>query len=387
MRLIVLSHEPFRGKMRKHYCMDQFSKDGFSVSFWCIQKLLKYSSKSEYLIQERSEDVVYFNDEHDFIQEFQKLASDTILCVEIWFNWDSLKIFKMITDKKLKFFRIDHYRNQPVSTSQKQKLVRSIINGDFKKIVAAIKTKTSTKLFSLFTRKQNIWPSPLTFIPGRRSEAEFSNPKNKVISITHFDYESYEEFGNTDSLITNKYIVFLDVFLPYHPDIARLGSSSISAKKYFFSLNTLFEALELETGYKVIIAAHPKAKYTNEFNGRICISDATARLVMHAEAVLSHHSTAINFAVLSNKKIGLLYSNAFIDATYENYVLRSVYDSMKAYQNVLNCTMIDMDQAFSFESLKDPDKGLYKEFIENFLLAGDFPKTNYEIIAQGLAIK
>jgi hypothetical protein len=386
MQLIILSHEPFRHKMRDDYCMDQFANDGFTVSYWCVQKLLGYSSKTNYINQETAEGVTYFDDKKRFISELLKLDSNSIICLEIWFNRDSFDIFRTISQKKLQIFRIDNYRNQPILTSHKDKFVRSIKQGDFKKITGALKTQVTARFFNFMCKIQNIRQSPLTFIPGSRSESEFSIPGNKVVSITHFDYYSHLHIENTPSLIEEKYIVFIDIFLPYHPDIIRQGSSSISADKYFPLLNKLFDSLEQETGFKVIIASHPKAKYTNEFAGRTCISGATARLVAHAEAVLSHHSTAINFAVLCNKKIGLLFADAFVNATHDNYVLRNAYDSMRGYRDVLNCTMIDMDRAFLFKDFKQIDENQYKKFIKDFLLAREFPKNNYEIISQELKI-
>ena len=106
-------------------------------------------------------------------------------------------------------------------------------------------------------------------------------------------------------IIRNKYVVFLDVFLPYHPDTPLMNLPLIEYPDIYFSeMNSFFDLIEDKYNLEVVIAAHPSANYIgNEFNDRKIIENRTRELVRSSEFVLSHHSNSISYAILYNKDI------------------------------------------------------------------------------------
>ena len=119
-------------------------------------------------------------------------------------------------------------------------------------------------------------------------------------------------------------MVFLDINLPYHSDLAFCGRPQIDPVAYYRSLNRFFGLLEREYGIEVIIAAHPRADYDRTtFEGRQIFRLVTAELVRDAEFVLSHTSTAMSYAVLNAKPLIFIYTDAMA-AVYQRLFIREM---------------------------------------------------------------
>jgi hypothetical protein len=148
--------------------------------------------------------------------------------------------------------------------------------------------------------------------------------KTRTMNIHAFDYDRY--LAQKDRPGQEKGIaVFLDEFLPFHPDFILCNDKSpVIAEKYYVMLNRFFDLVEAQTGLKVVIAAHPRSDYENRpdfFNGRTCVRGMTAELVRDCKLVLMHVSTAINYAVLFHKPI-IFITCAEIDRSWEGPQVR-----------------------------------------------------------------
>ena len=109
-----------------------------------------------------------------------------------------------------------------------------------------------------------------------------------------------------------KQIVFLDQNLPFHSDFKVLKRKPpVTPEVYFPALRKFFDELEQTLGMPVIIAAHPRANYSNGnnyFGGRKLIIGQTLPLVCESSLVLTHHSTAVNIAVMAWRPVLVLTS-------------------------------------------------------------------------------
>ncbi|HWV71405.1 MAG TPA: hypothetical protein VN040_06820 [Pseudosphingobacterium sp.] len=384
MNFIVISHDPFRLSMREHYYMNSFARDGYKVQYWCVQDVLLYATKAPHGEKDVDyDDIIHFSSYKSFMQALRKLESNTVFCLEVWFNKDTFEIFRIINQKNALYFSIDYYKNQPRIASNKEKALTSILQLDLVKLVKAVWRRVNVAIFRIHCLMAQVYDVPVVFIPGKVAENRYSTKSKKVISINHFDLEHFRNSTVELAQTKDKYLLFIDIYLPYHPDVQRLGCQSVNPESYFASLNKLFSQLEQATGLKVVVAAHPKARYQNEFGDRLCISGQTSSLVRNAELVLTHHSTALNFAVLAKKKICLLSSSEFKNANHKNYILRNIYEVMKGYQKELNCSMVCFDSLISLSEIKDVDEGAYDRFIQEFLLSKQ-EISNYQIIRNEL---
>jgi len=136
---------------------------------------------------------------------------------------------------------------------------------------------------------------------------------NRVITINSAFYDlSLDKKYD----IGDEFIVFLDSMVPYHGDQIKYGYRPIAKDIYYDKLNELFEYLEKITGKKVIICLHPRYDENNaisDFRGRLAAKNKSQYYVAKASLVLFHDTSAINSAILYNKKIIQLTSVMFND--------------------------------------------------------------------------
>jgi len=168
--------------------------------------------------------------------------------------------------------------------------------GLLKKVVSKVKQRFSRPLK----------PARFVLLGGKKSEESMfqyhPHITQKVFSHT-LDYDIYLE----NRKITKKedFIVFIDDYVPFHPDWKRLGLDNRHlADHYFEQLNHFFDLLEKETGQKVVIAAHPRANYTKDYwKGRRVCHGTSQTLISEASACIMHASTALSYVVLYEKPI------------------------------------------------------------------------------------
>lgn len=102
-----------------------------------------------------------------------------------------------------------------------------------------------------------------------------------------------------------QHIVFLDQYLPFHPDFFAPGvSPPVTAEDYFPKLNRLFSYLENVIGLPVVIAAHPRASqpnYAANFGNRAVVWNKACELVRDAALIVTHFSTANHFTAIFRK--------------------------------------------------------------------------------------
>lgn len=149
--------------------------------------------------------------------------------------------------------------------------------------------------------------------------------KTKLLSFNTTDYNIYLNNKNikTGSIPNYPYILFIDQYYPFHPDVLLFDNKSLlDANEYYTQLNNSFKIFEEKYSMPVIIAAHPKAikyKDKNYFDNRTVIFNNTFDLVKNSQFVITHDSTALNYAIFCNKPIVLFNSNLIKIALPNNY--------------------------------------------------------------------
>lgn len=195
--------------------------------------------------------------------------------------------------------------------------------------------------------------------------------------------------GSTRSLCQEKYLLFLDQNLPFHPDFKELGRKQpASAEKYFPALCNFFDCLEQAVGLPIIIAAHPRAAYAQPnysgpdwFGGRTLVSGKTLPLIVDSALVLCHTSTALNFAVIVGKPVLHLTSRE-LEFT-EGHIIRSMATH-------LHTRIINIDEPpKQFELYKaasmQADAAAYAHYFHNYIKeAGSPEKPFWQILIDDL---
>ncbi|PPB52723.1 hypothetical protein CDQ67_09685 [Campylobacter hyointestinalis subsp. hyointestinalis] len=210
----------------------------------------------------------------------------------------------------------------------------------------------------------------------------------QIVRINANDVELYNQIKSKqkDANIPNgDFILFLDQFLPYHPDLMTIPKQNRPNNKtkgiYFKQINALFNNLEAKYCMPVVIAAHPVSSYKNdEFNGRLILKGISNELVVSCFGVVTHYSTSISFAVLANKPI------IFLDNEMINNITKIQNPQIvKRMADAVGGCYINLESSEIVAEFKEIDLTKYNRYKYDYLTSKDSENlNNKEIIAKWL---
>ena len=177
---------------------------------------------------------------------------------------------------------------------------------------------------------------------------------------------------------TNKYVVFLDQYLPFHGDNDFSGIKRVSENFYYKLVNEYLSKIEDKYDCEVIIAAHPSAvKYEehNYFGGRKVIFNQTAQLVLNSLGVLTHNTTAVSYAAIYRKPIIFMSVPDLSD--YDMGVMRQLAEELGS-----KIVDISMGDDVCFDPIKED---AYQEYKANYLSLANDNISNAQIIGNILS--
>lgn len=232
-------------------------------------------------------------------------------------------------------------------------------------------------------------PAALVVRGGRRSVqgGQMVGPETEFIDGHSNDYDHLLETRAQPALPSRPVAVFLDQFLPFHPDVIQDKAKPIAPEPYYRGLCALFARIEANLGLEVEIAAHPRSDYHRRgedwFQGRRLVYGDTAALVRSSSLVIAHYSTSISFAVAFAKPVLLVSSPAILGSL-------PIRERMtRGYAAALAQPVLDLDAAGSeLDQALTVDRAVYDRFVDDYLRAPGSPDLPlWEIIAKRLDAK
>jgi len=203
-------------------------------------------------------------------------------------------------------------------------------------------------------------------------KSRFAGPLTQRIAVHAHDYDIYLRERPFAGPPLDQ-AVFLDQYLPYHPDFAASGTTSVDPEMYFGALRRFFDRLEDALGMQVVIAAHPRADYELHpgiFGRRRIVTCSTARLVMESRLVISHATSAVNFAVLARKPVVLVMTR---DLARTGMELRNV-EEMSAATGAPVVAIDDDLASLDFNALLRIDEARYRAMEEMYIRPPGLPE-------------
>ncbi|RJQ26441.1 hypothetical protein C4565_06795 [Candidatus Parcubacteria bacterium] len=299
-KIIFLISAPFNQRDYQRFGFEILIRDGFEVCIWDFTPLLypKTFMKVQPPDPINYRNMVSIRSKKDAIEVIKKNEDKNVFLISL-IPYNHLTICILRTISK---FNIPYCVCTPNATLGTPKDMGN-------KLINKIRSITITKLLDYYLLKIspkyiNIKPAVLCLLGGKKSfgKRQEVNDMTRLLWIHTLDYDVYLE-NNKKSISTNT-AVFIDNYLPFHPDYLYSGRKHMNPDDYYPFLNRFFKYFEDKTGLEVIIAAHPRSLYgksTDYFNGRKVIRGATAELIRDAKCVILHTSTAINYCVLFKK--------------------------------------------------------------------------------------
>lgn len=212
-------------------------------------------------------------------------------------------------------------------------------------------------LNSLFVRLPQKWfrGQACSFVISN-SPLEMENYKKRYYCddqtqylFVHSDfYEQALSIRGEPRIVPNKYCVWLDSYIPYHPDNEQLGIE-VDPDSYYASLRRLFAWIQANMEVEVVISAHPRSDYAQHpeaYEGYRIIKNKTCLLVRDAEFVISAASTSVLAAVMYWKPILFIVQDAIKETLKHHIAL------IEQLSSELNAKVLDIDED-SFEEMRE----------------------------------
>ena len=179
-------------------------------------------------------------------------------------------------------------------------------------------------------------------------------PSTETLWLHTLDYDIYLKEGSKLGQTKKNMGVFLDSYLPFHPDyVGQQLSNPTTPEGYYPSLCNFFDFLEENYSVCINIAAHPRSKYEEHpdyFGGRPVIRGKTVQIVKESEFVIAHSSTALNFAVLFGKPVIFITTKELQQGFCEGLFIKLMASWFgKLPINVDNSIEIDWDKELTVD--------------------------------------
>ncbi len=354
--LVIMGHEPLSKRLKTIFCIEELIDRGVKLEYWD----LSHYFFPGITIPDLETDVfvkkcVSLENVEHALKEIN--ISNTVFVIEVFNSYINRKFFDVLKSSNCYCIKIDLYANTILPISGRDKYLKwfSLKNYTFKKICSFLYVK-----FYLIGLYKHVLSS--------------STNSKRDICINHPDFESF--MIDSDALIKENYIVFLDVYYPLHPDLVYYYKfKSTSAEDYYSLMNKYFDHIEQRFNTKVIIAAHPKSMYKgDEFGNRLIIKYQTNNLVKFASYVITHESNTLSYIALSNKPFAIVYPDSYrLKPELFDYLIKLANYCDKTLYNLDKC---DWDK-IEYSALEDVVR---ENYIYNFLTSKDIEgKRNVDI--------
>ena len=370
-----------------HFCKRDYERGGieimknnkFYIEVWdftpliCpeLYKKVKVPSLANYM----KHNYKLFHKKVDSIKEISNLKLDTIVIFMMGITYKNYFLFKELSKMGIMYnlvytHTIPFYKNTILGSKWFDKYNIAYF---IKRIKGLNLEKLKEQIFIRIPHQWLMIQFPkFIFAGGLRSVLNnriLAGLETKIIWGHAMDYDLYlkdlqKPFKN--ELKGEKYVLFIDGYSPFHPDYIQMKvKPPTTPEKYYPTICKFFNRVEKETGFNVIVAAHPRSKYSEHpdyFEGRRVIHGKTMKLVRDSEFVLLHYSTSLNFAVLFNKPV-------IFFTTDELEKSRVDKECIRAYSFELNKGFINISSDYKIDWNKELviDKKAYRNYKEKYI--------------------
>jgi hypothetical protein len=376
---VVIVDLPFSKRDYNRYGIEVLKENFSKVEIWDLSIIF---NNHIYDIVKRNgqlavhEEVQLLTSKKEVLKSITATNKDTFFISTFRYSFRTCFIFRALKKYGLEYGSVGRYvintfapvipRKKAGDTKKKFNPVRI-----FKKLIHGLTNKTLKASIKLG------WVNRVKYFPvAGGQKAYVSSPlvgeKTLVENIHSHDYDTYLSMEQEPS--NESYILFIDQYLPFHPDFILSKSTAIkNVEKYFKGLRNIFEKLEEKYKMPVLIGAHPKADYKGREhlfgNRKIVYGNHSGDLIRKCNLALTHFSVAVNFAVLYEKPV-LVLTNGELEngTTGDQCYTHSVY---------LKAPFINIDKDYELPQNIGFDKDAYSDYKDNFIKTPGTPEVNF----------
>lgn len=288
------------------YGMNYFSKRGFNVMIFdlseAINKPLSMSIVDEALYNEF--EIVRIKKTITLANIIRDIDGKKFAILKIPYHLNTFRIFKILSKFQVKYIFLANDQMVYISFFQKNSLLSYIQKPIY--FLNSIFARIPHRLF-------RINPAYSVVFGGTRNNRIFlkTNPISKSTTVKNIHSTDYNQFielkksyiNEKNLSHPNNFILFVDQYMPYHPENIIYGIN-INAEKYYKEINNFLAYLKKILNLDVIVAAHPKSEYIeknlNAYNYKTIKGDSH-KLIYESKLVIMHHSTLLHQILVNNK--------------------------------------------------------------------------------------
>lgn len=368
-KIIIIRYMPLVELIYNKFYMPEIVNEGIDVEYWDVSKIFfgdtSYLEKTTGLCQ-----TVVIDSYSQLINKIRSEDISTTLFHPLMTVEGRLrKLYKIFTKYNCKLLM---FGRNVMPLPDHSITTKSIINKIHKITPEKIINKIDQVRLNKEIHAGKIIPFEIVFLGGTYGwmgvgthNAETLNRAISVVKLNSDDYDKAMVIKNSqaDTLVEGGYILFLDEYLPLHPDTLMFDIKNVDPDIYYDQINKYFDKIEAQFNMPVVIAAHPKAqkyKEKNYFNGRTVFFGESARLCKDAEFVIAHDSTSINFAICFDKPLHLITSHDI------ERVIDIVHNDVLCFSRVIGCNWQYFDQLDSPIDIAPVDSVKYQSYKYNY---------------------
>ena len=364
-KIIYISYEPLTEKIIEDFYIQEAQNNGYEIEYLDLSKLffsnvLLPKIDAQYIVA-----VSKLKDLEKYL--LSQDNKQTLYVLLIAYEYRVVPLFSILTKYNCQTVYFSRsalpYINNSESTIFSR--LRRLIN--LKSFITSVQNKYAylLKKYGLIKYYDIIFAAGKSGIQSIGFGYQIEKAKSKIVNMNSIDFDRFFFKMSDFKLVDGKYCLFLDEYLPYHPDFELLNIKTVDPKIYYRVLNEFFDIIETKYKIEVVIAAHPKAekyKLENFFNGRRVIFNKTAELSRYAEFSISHCSTSVSFSVLNMKPIFFLYSNDILE------VMPHYFKFISYLSETLGGTLLNIDNILIDDiCIMDIDESKYNDYKYNYL--------------------
>ncbi len=337
-------------------------------------------------LSKRQKGVKIFTSLFSWIRYFnilKKKENLTVFCMLDIHSLKSLLIHVILLIAKVKIIKIytpglltyDGYKNWKIN---KKKFFK--VFSQPKILIIYIKRQIITFILRNLSFKKNY-----ILYSGYKKINPIKNNNDTYIKFHSFEYSKFliqkKKFKKKSNMI-----LYLDSAGPYYQNDDNLFGFdlNINLKVWFSEINNFFKNIEKRSNAKVFIIPHPKNKgFENPYYDKslkfLHEIDAALNYVRSAKLIIANSATtALTYAIASNKKIILFYNDQILKKDFRRY------RELNLISMSLNIPLINISKKFDLkDNLKSINKKAFENYKKKYLTSEEISKKrNYEILRE-----
>ena len=341
-----------------------FKEKGYNVKYLDLVKMLKSSKLEDTCPPKLKEDVIYINTKSEFKNFLIEHKYNSLLLTCVGLQVNSAWFYRIISKTGMPYVFLDVNFFPKLNSRNKIKSLSTRIKRYFEKISPIYLALKLFKSFDYYYTRTILKPALAVLHVKktiRKRIIKICDDSTKFVRTNSKDWNTAISATN-ESIKDDNYLVFIDQYIPYHPDFVSRGIDlKFTPEEYYAELNSFLSEISRKTGLKVHVAAHPRRVGQRDYDFPVSYN-ITASLVKYSKLVLAHYSTAVNFAAIHNKPLVFLTSDLF----KRSYIGTNISDmahtfSKEPFNISKGMENLDLDELLAV------DEDVYSKYIQENL--------------------